>query len=209
MIFGFGHMEEALAGVHNIAPEARSAFANRLKHLQKLEIFPEIRTGRGRAAEYSGHHIYLFGVALQFIELGLTPERAVRAVKENLEFIAIPTRWALADLRDTERDPSPWFLRFDPSTLNSLRYPESDADDASFGMFYAGTGTLGELIGEMGTLWPRIAAVNLTSLLARLRAMFEYRGEPVLKLFEEELLAWLEKMPDDGLPTDGGKNAST
>ncbi len=204
MPFGFAQVDEALATVHDIPPPGRSAFANRLKHLQKSNLLPDIRTGRGHAASYSGHHAYLFGVALQFIELGLTPERAVKAVTENLDFIAIPTRWALADLNSKGVDADPHFLRFDPSSLNSLRYSDPEQDDASFGMFYAGVGTLRDLIENMGTLHPRLAVVNLTFLVSDLFSAFSEGSTKDGEQFESELTAWLSMMADDGLETDDG-----
>lgn len=204
MPLSFGQVEAALAAVHDIDPAARSAFSNRLKHFQKLGFLPEIRTGRGKAADYRGQHAYLLGVALQFVELGLTPERAMRAVNQNIDFIAIPTRWALESLNENPDNPSLWFLRFDPSSLNSLRYPESEDDDASFGLFYAGVGTLREAIEQMGTLWPRIAVVNITSLVAHLYAAFHEANPISAAEFESDLTEWLSHQADDGLKTDNG-----
>jgi hypothetical protein len=86
--YGFADVEAALAQVHHIADPKRSAFANRLKHLQRLG-FPEgVNTGRGRAATYLPEHVFLIAVALQLNEFGITPERAIKLISNSMGRIA-------------------------------------------------------------------------------------------------------------------------
>ena len=193
--FTFAQVEAALASCHDIADNKRSAFANRLKHLQKLGFLPEIKTGRGKAAAYKGQHIYLLGLALEFIELGLTPERTILTINQNLNFVLIPTRFALASLNKDEV-PFPYFIRFDPSSLNSLRYDDPEDDDASATLSYAGVGTMAELIKDMGTLWPRLAVINVTSLVSHTFSSLHEVKPDLGERYEKELTAWLDTYPD-------------
>jgi hypothetical protein len=86
--YSFGDIEKALATVHHIAPNKRSAFANRLKHLQRLGFPPGINTGRGRAADYQAEHVVLLALALELLSFGYTPERAAAAILDSLAELA-------------------------------------------------------------------------------------------------------------------------
>lgn len=199
MPFVFSQVDDALAKVHTIVPEKRSAFSNRLKHLQKLGFPGGINTGRGRAAEYRGHHIFLLGVALQLIELGLNPERAIRVVEENLQPITAAARLCLSNLRRDveayETDSNVIFLRFDPANLNDLRNRHSDG--ASVSLWYAGRGTLNDFFDTMGTLWPRLALINLSSLISHTHTALGMVSAGAASDFEHELDAWLETHPEE------------
>lgn len=83
MEFTFAQVEQALAQHHMIASERRSAFANRIKHLQKQGFPPGTNTGRGRAASYQVQHLFLLGVALELAQFGYTPERSIRLISNN------------------------------------------------------------------------------------------------------------------------------
>ena len=190
-----------MALCHDIAPDKRSAFANRLKHLQKLGFLPDIRTGRGKAADYKGHHVFLLGLALQFIELGLTPERTIFVIRENLNFVLIPTRFAMRSLT-TETKPLPYFVRFDPSILDSLRYDNPLHDDASETTFYGGIGTIADTIEDMGTQWPRLSLINMTSLVSQTFSSFHEVDPTLADTFEAELTAWLDTYPDHPKETE-------
>jgi len=100
--YGFAEVERALASFHSIADDKRSAFVSRLQHLQKLKFPPGVNTGRGRAARYQPHHVFLIAIALQFNELGMNPDRAIRMIRRNLGELAAGVVAALS--------PSPWHL---------------------------------------------------------------------------------------------------
>lgn len=195
MSFSFANVEAALALSHDIAPSKRSAFANRLKHLQKLGFLPEIRTGRGKAADYKGHHIFLLGLALQFIEMGLTPERTIFAIEQEMDLFVIPTRLAIATLAK-EKDPHPFFVRFDPSSLDSLRY--DNAVHAPTTAFYSGSGSLAESIKGMATRAPRLALINITSLVSDTFSSLHEIDPKLAERYELELQAWLESHLEHG-----------
>jgi hypothetical protein len=88
LAYGFADVEAALAEMHLIADDRRSAFSNRLKHLQRLGFPPGVNTGRGRAATYYAEHAFLLGVALQLNELSISPERAIKVIELSFEGLA-------------------------------------------------------------------------------------------------------------------------
>ena len=88
MAYAFSDVERALAEIHVIADERRPAFVSRLQHLQKRRFPPGVNTGRGRAASYFAEHAFLLGVALQMIEMSITPERAIRIIDSSLPALA-------------------------------------------------------------------------------------------------------------------------
>lgn len=88
MRYGFADVEDALARFHTISDEKRSAFANRLKHLQRRGFPPGVNTGRGRAADYAPHHVFLLAVALELNQLGAGPEAAIDLINGSVGHIA-------------------------------------------------------------------------------------------------------------------------
>ncbi|QNE04676.1 hypothetical protein [Croceicoccus marinus] len=88
MQLGFGQVEDMLSRQHQIDPDKRSAFANRLKHLQKLGFPPGVNTGRGVAAKYEANHLLLLALAIELAQAGYNPERAISLIMGNLERIA-------------------------------------------------------------------------------------------------------------------------
>jgi hypothetical protein len=88
MAYGFADVEAALAQMHHIPDERRSAFSNRMKHFQRMGFPPGVNTGRGRAATYYAEHAFLLGVMFQLAELSVTPERAVRLIDLSFEGLA-------------------------------------------------------------------------------------------------------------------------
>ena len=205
MSFSFSQVEHALSTVHTIENSKRSAFGNRLKHLQKLGFLPETRTGRGRAASYRGEHALLLELAMQFIELGLTPERAMLVIQDNMEFVVPPIRWAVTALNEETDRPELYFLRFDPSTLDTLRFGDGAEDGASSSVFYAGRGSLTELFSDMGFLWPRLALINMTTVVHHTFLAFNDIDPKLAEVFEADLVAWLATNPER---TDGDDSDS-
>ncbi len=98
MGYGFADVEEALSQVHGISDEKRSAFSNRLKHLQRLGFPPGVNTGRGRAAIYYAEHVFMLAVALQLSEFSFTPERTIRVMEHGIARLAGGARAAIANL---------------------------------------------------------------------------------------------------------------
>ena len=95
----FAMVDHVLSKMHNIDSDHRSAFANRLKHLQRLGYPLGTNTGRGRAATYRAQHFFLLGLALELAQLGLATDSAIPIIYDNMKTIA-----AAADRQGDERN---------------------------------------------------------------------------------------------------------
>jgi hypothetical protein len=59
------------------------AFRGRLQHLQRLKFPTGVNTGRGTKATYGWVQVIQLMVALDLIDLGLTPDLATKSVRQN------------------------------------------------------------------------------------------------------------------------------
>ena len=67
-------------------PESKAvAFRGRLQHLQRLNFPTGVNTGRGKKASYGWLQIVQLMVALDLIDLGMTPDVAVRSVRQGTD----------------------------------------------------------------------------------------------------------------------------
>jgi hypothetical protein len=202
MGFGLAIVEGALAELHFIRPEKRVAFKARLKHLQRLGFPPGVNTGTGRAANYQGQHLFLLGLAFELLQLGLTPERVIKVIGENLVPIATAGRMVVYLLgKHEEEDPRPIFLYCDPSALNSLTADEGE-DDASASFFYGGIGVMCDYLRDMGSKQPRLSLINTTALIGQMYIVLHQHSADDAETFKSELVTWLESYPEnvDGDP---------
>jgi hypothetical protein len=71
-MYSYGQVEAALAGVHQIPPNALGAFRGRIKHFQKIGIVPS-SPGKGRRIDYALTDVYRWGFCLEFAEFGMDP----------------------------------------------------------------------------------------------------------------------------------------
>ncbi|MEO6092333.1 MAG: hypothetical protein ABIT04_10365 [Novosphingobium sp.] len=166
LAFQFAHVEQALAAMHGVADDRRSAFQARLKHYQKKGFPPGLNTGRGRAATYHVEHALKLGLALEFNQMGLTPERAIHLIGQNEETI----RLALLDAVQTNlaEDAWPVFLCFDPVSLRDLQETEIP-DDAVLTLEFITFGALRARFDNWTqSFFKREAIINLTSMAEEL-----------------------------------------
>lgn len=76
----FKEIEAIFATRYGIEEKRLSPFRGRLQHLQRLK-FPEgINTGKGKKAEYGWKQFAQLSLALDLIDLGYSPEKAVTAI---------------------------------------------------------------------------------------------------------------------------------
>tara|TARA_R110001599_G_scaffold193040_1_gene388724 strand:+ start:8605 stop:9270 length:666 start_codon:yes stop_codon:yes gene_type:complete len=147
--FSFSEVEEALAVTYDIDESKRLAFRARLQHLQKLKFPAGLNTGRGRAATYTVGHIYLLAVALELLQLGLSPDRAKRVIEEDLHSVAMAgSMVARSGAPESRRFTAPMFLYCDPAALRELTKIYQDEDWASQTFFYGGMGAVTESFKE-------------------------------------------------------------
>lgn len=127
----FAQVEQALASMHSVAGERRSAFQGRLKHYQKQQFPSGINTGRGKAATYFVQHAVQLAVALEMNQVGLTPERTVRLCTEHGGQIQGAVLLATSSLMSDDEEGI--LLVFDPVVLADLRGEEQwDETGATF-----------------------------------------------------------------------------
>jgi hypothetical protein len=130
--FQFAQVEQALAGMHRVVDERRTAFQGRIKHYQKQYHFPAgTNTGRGRAATYYVSHAVQLAIALEMNQVGLNPERAARICSNRMSMLQGAV--AFASRRILSDDEEPVLIVFDPDVLSDLRgEDEWDETEATF-----------------------------------------------------------------------------
>lgn len=163
-------MLDLLADAMEMPEERRSALLGRFQHLQRLKLVEGVNPGRGKAAEYSAQQVLVFAIALQMLQLGMTPERCVKILQENRDVLRMAI--GLAVYRPDTISPS--LLWFDPSILNRpTKLDDYDLAEETF--YYGGVGTSAEafesffekgwvqrmaFISVSGTLWHIVAAIE-------------------------------------------------
>lgn len=152
-------IENALSMVHFVASSRRSAFAGRLKHLQRMGFPPGVNTGRGRPASYGPPELLLLAIVLELNEFGISPERAVQATLAEPELLGEGLQSSLSRMgRDGQiicNIPARglYDLSEDPTLGLFLRYMTFDEARKSL-----------ELIGDTGA-GARFAMFSLTGLI--------------------------------------------
>jgi len=174
----FSAVEAILAGMNFIADPHRSAFASRIKNIQRLKFPSGINTGRGVAAIYRAEHVLLLGLTIELLQLGLTPERAVRTLSNNSRTIMQAfCDELLAESQEAKgydfTGPRQTFLGFDPEAMQELaKQPEgleTVEDIASFTFIYGGVDTLTHwLQNPFPNQGIRLAVIPLTRFMQRL-----------------------------------------
>lgn len=166
MQFSFGVVEAALAHVHTIREDARSAFSARLKHFQRLGFPPGINTGRGRAASYDIGHLLLLMLALELVQLGIPPERAKEHVEGEVKPYARMMR--LLVMRKLTNDAQPQYgVGFYASGLLPLMTAHFAEIEAI--LLFGPLEDFARVMGsERAELLPRFSHSNLTVIYARL-----------------------------------------
>lgn len=128
MEFRYPEIEAALAAMHSIAEDRRSAFSNRLRHLQKNGFPPGTNPGRGKAVVYEVRHAVQLAIVLEMNQVGLNPERAMRLANEYMGRIQAASLLAAREMLSGDEEAI--LLVFDPVMLADLR-DKNDWDETS------------------------------------------------------------------------------
>ncbi|MBA3677899.1 MAG: hypothetical protein H0W74_10935 [Sphingosinicella sp.] len=80
-------IEDILSTRYGIEPARAGAFRGRLQHLQRGSFPDGVNTGKGHKAIYGWDQLIQLSVALDLIDLGLSPEPAKAVVRMHLEKI--------------------------------------------------------------------------------------------------------------------------
>lgn len=169
MEFGIGrsHLLSVLGQAMLVETASAGAFLGRFQHLQRLRLVEGINPGRGRQAAYRANQVMVIALAMQLLQLGLSPERAVRIIKENKERVRLSISLAVTSAERL----APAFLYFDPALLTALGAEGDHADHAEQTFHYAGQGTLRDMIegflveGDV----PRMAIVNVKGTIVAIK----------------------------------------
>ncbi len=195
MEFRFPEVEALLARMHRIADDRRSAFSNRIRHLQKMHFPPGTNSGRGKAVVYSVRHIAQLALIFEFAQIGVQPERATKIYTAHATALTSAMTDAVGTLLSD--DHFPLLLIFDPAGLSELqdRDPEESSagiDDAVITFQVMPIGSLAEQFADWTQgYFRRAAMINLTDMIddlsARLAELAEASQGKVLAVLRDSL----------------------
>ena len=173
----FGQVEDLIASLHAVSDEHRIALRGRIKHFQRNGWPRGTNTGKGRPARYDFPSLLGLTIAVEFTQIGMTPERIVEVLAENWSSVTTAAHLVLAR-HDSDEPENFIYLYCDPSTLSTLSRPSlHDRAGATFKFFFGRQLVQG--FQQTEPIPRRIALVNLTDLLNTLwQALQEIPGAP-------------------------------
>lgn len=148
-------VEAVLAAVSDVKSDRRNTFQYRLKNLLKVGLLPHVPAGRGKTAKYDCCDLFEFAVAVELLQFGLGPERAVAQIGRLKGGLRKGATAAAKDV--TGQSGIPIFLRFDPFELERMT-AEIGSDWQFFDGYHEGPSP------EADALERRIALINLARL---------------------------------------------
>lgn len=151
----YSDVAQLIAAAHSVPPERLTALRGRLQHFQKLRFPPGVNTGRGKPAEYGAEQVLLIVLALEFVAMGITPDRATRVLREKEPNVAAAAHLALDERRKDE--PEPIFIRLEPAALFD--------EDPGFGYATASSIERFLRVSTHLTGFTRHALVNLSTII--------------------------------------------
>lgn len=124
--FTFGQIEELLVKAHRIAPEKRTAFQGRLKHLQRWGFPSGEKPGKGRAISYSTEHVFMMVLAMELIQSGMPPKLSADLIRDNWEAIRITLYLNFSDeverVSATGKTSDDWCWLIRPEALREITF---------------------------------------------------------------------------------------
>ncbi|OAO01661.1 hypothetical protein A8B75_14975 [Sphingomonadales bacterium EhC05] len=176
-----------LSGRHRIASESMIAFKARLKHFQKLG-FPEgTNTGKGKKAEYGWDELIQLATALEMLEIGMTPEKAVTALlPAKDELLAEVAKFT--QVFENHRPEHICFLCIDLLALAPLRIDKSVGPVVN--VFDAHS--LSDLVQDSPLSYPfgSVSIINMSQLLMELAELASIHTDLELAAILIDLKLW-------------------
>lgn len=156
-----------LADRHDVDDSSMVAFRGRLQHFQRLGFPAGINTGRGRSAAYSFGQLVQLSLAVELIQLGLTPEKAVSVLRSNQFAVFQSVSSAVENESEWFRKENDYWLGYAPSAMstafNKARGEPSEEEQT---FFFGGTSVIIQLLYSMqGTGQSRLALIHLSGVL--------------------------------------------
>ncbi|MEP2988257.1 MAG: hypothetical protein ABJN65_06150 [Parasphingorhabdus sp.] len=78
--YQYSEIFNILSKKHRISGKKTVSFRGRLQHFQRLGFPLGINTGKGKRVKYTWRELFLMGLALEYVEIGSTPERIVQEI---------------------------------------------------------------------------------------------------------------------------------
>lgn len=190
MSLRFNQVERMLHQLHAIGPGKHAAFRSRLQHIQRLGFPAGANTGRGRPAAYSAGQIMSLAIAVELLQLGMSPERAVAALSVE----DFPAAIGLALLKFPRTDGwSDAFLLFQPNSLAGLTEDGPAGPEAAFTSAIFLKHDLREWIGRDGRFSRRVTIVNLSEIIDMVISALALDGACSEDEFLKELGGWVQQ----------------
>lgn len=193
----FRSVESLLAIQQRIADDQRTPFQNRLKNLHRLGFPRDLETVPGRATQYTAHQYVFMAIAVELLQLGISPERAVSMMRffEKVAPVAIGEAASYITKNIDKLDDDDWrtdpsktiYIVFDPSSLSALM--ELKGDDEYNSVAKVNGRDLASVISSAtsGTYSSRFALINITNLL---RMFSPPKDGPLFEPFFVQLMEW-------------------
>lgn len=165
----FNQVEAAFAHRFAIPQDKAVAFRGRLQHLQRLKFPTGVNTGRGTKASYGWMQVIQLMVALDLIDLGMTPDAAARSVRQGTDRLIgaicsviseFATPDALAKALKKARCPF-GITKMAVVSAFALSFPRAD-DESALILTYSGK-EFTEQLNKDPAVEPAAAFINLGS----------------------------------------------
>lgn len=163
MELSYGELEDFLAKIHCVAPDRRTALKGRLKHFQRLGWPPGTNKGKGARVRYDTGQILSLAVAMEMLELGMTPERVVEQLGLHGSDLALGFIDVMASEHPLEEAV---FFIFDPDALRSLRDQKDGEGRTGLKHLICSQSDLEEALTTTDLRgWRRLALISMTAIL--------------------------------------------
>ena len=193
----FNQVEAVFAARFDIPADRAVAFRGRLQHLQRLNFPTGVNTGRGTKAVYGWTQLIQLMVALDLIDLGMTPYVAAKSVMPSTDRL-IAAIYEVASSFESARALAKAFKRarcpfgktqIAIASAYALTFPQAAGEGKALIMTLAGSSFTQRLTDDP-EIEPAAAFINLG---ARLMVVAQFVGrissiEPIE--LAEDLLQW-------------------
>lgn len=170
MEFTYRDVVETFRIKHEIDPGRKSAFKGRLQHFQRQGFPPGVNTGKGKAASYRWRELILLGLALEYAEIGSTPDRSIKEVSKFSDMLVLAVARSL-NAGDVAEEERPSFLCIELSALLPLKTEDNWNQEIKL----LSIREMNEVFSELGvaTMQSPYAIIDLRQFIAGLLTSLE------------------------------------
>lgn len=166
--FGFAAVVALLSDIHEVSEVRQSAFANRLKNLQRAGFPKSTKTGRGIAAAYDIEAVLNLLLAVELLQLGFPPERVIKILSTNISTVLTAAKYAGEQLSHAIDEPTlndisrDYFLLIDPVTLSDMTSLSVDGGRTITKMLTCTGASLPQVLAHRDSRW---VLINTTAVI--------------------------------------------